>query len=59
MKQKTSTLHVCGSREEVATTHIDLHLPVQPVVEQEVVGHANPVGLHWMALAIVVVTNVP
>lgn len=39
-------------------TYIDFHLPVEPIVEQEIVGHANPVGFHWMALAIVVVPNI-
>lgn len=40
-------------------THVNLHFPVQPVVEEEVVRHADPVGLHGMALAVVVVPNVP
>ena len=34
---------------------VDLHLPVEAVVEEEVVGHPHPVGLHGVALAIVVV----
>uniref|UniRef100_A0A8C5CKL4 Uncharacterized protein n=1 Tax=Gadus morhua TaxID=8049 RepID=A0A8C5CKL4_GADMO len=50
--------HLLAVGLEVATTHIDLHLPVQPVVEQEVVGHANPVGLHWMALCIYIIFTV-
>ena len=37
---------------------VHLHLPVEPIVEQEVVGHPHPVGLHGMALPIVVVPNV-
>ena len=37
---------------------VDLHLPVESVVEEEVVGHAHPVGLHRVALAVVVVANV-
>lgn len=36
-------------------THIDLHSPVKSIVEEEVVCHADPVGFHGMALAIVVV----
>ena len=36
----------------------DFHLPVEAIVEKEVVGHAYPVGLHRVALAIVVVTNI-
>uniref|UniRef100_A0A667Y8X4 Uncharacterized protein n=1 Tax=Myripristis murdjan TaxID=586833 RepID=A0A667Y8X4_9TELE len=37
---------------------IDLHFPVQSIVEKEVVCHADPVGLHRMALAIVVVPHI-
>ena len=37
---------------------VHLHLPVEPIVEQEVVGHPHPVGLHGMALAIIVVPDV-
>lgn len=40
-------------------THIDLHFPVQSIVEKEVVRHADPVGFHGMALSIVVVPHVP
>lgn len=40
------------------TTHVDLHFPVQAIVEEEVVGHADPVGLHGMTLAIVVVPHI-
>lgn len=36
-------------------THIDLHFPVKAIVEKEVVCHADPVGFHGMALAIIVV----
>lgn len=41
------------------TTHIDLHFPVKSIVEKEVVRHADPVGFHGMALAIVVVPHIP
>uniref|UniRef100_A0A3Q1HP11 Uncharacterized protein n=1 Tax=Anabas testudineus TaxID=64144 RepID=A0A3Q1HP11_ANATE len=41
-----------------ALTHIDLHFPVQSIVEKEVVCHADPVGFHGMALAIVVVPHI-
>lgn len=37
---------------------VDLHFAVQPVVEQQVVGHAYAVRLHGVALAIVVVADV-
>uniref|UniRef100_A0A674GLV1 Uncharacterized protein n=1 Tax=Taeniopygia guttata TaxID=59729 RepID=A0A674GLV1_TAEGU len=43
----------------VRTTYIDLHLPVEPIVEQEVVGHADPVGFHGMSLAIIIIPNIP
>ena len=37
---------------------VHLHLPVEAIVEEEVVGHPHPVRLHGMSLAIVVVANV-
>ena len=37
---------------------VDLHLPVETIVEQQVVGHPYPVGLHRVALTIVVVADV-
>ena len=37
---------------------VNLHLPVETVVEEEVVGDPHPMRLHGMALAIVVVPNV-
>lgn len=39
-------------------THVDLHSPVKSIVEEEVVCHADPVGFHGMALAIVVVPHI-
>ena len=49
---------VCGACVCVYT-HIDLHLPVETIVEQKVVGHPHSLGLHRVALAVVVVANVP
>ena len=37
---------------------VDLHLAVEPVVEQEVVRHANAVRLHRVALSVVVISDV-
>ena len=37
---------------------VDLHLAVEPVVEQEVVRHAYAVRLHRVALTVVVVPDV-
>ena len=37
---------------------VDLHLPVETIVEEEVVGHPHPVRLHGVTLSIVVVANV-
>uniref|UniRef100_A0A8C0VEW2 Uncharacterized protein n=1 Tax=Cyanistes caeruleus TaxID=156563 RepID=A0A8C0VEW2_CYACU len=37
----------------------NFHLPVEPIVEQEVVGHADPVGFHGMSLAIIIIPNIP
>lgn len=39
-------------------TYINLHLSVEAIVEQKVVRHADSVGFHGMALAIVIITNV-
>lgn len=39
-------------------THIDLHAPVQAVVEEKVVRHADPVRFHGVALAVVVVPHI-
>lgn len=41
-----------------ARTHVDLHSPVKSIVKEEVVCHADPVGFHRMALAIVVVPHI-
>merc|ERR1719397_1580549 len=37
---------------------VDLHLSVESIVEEQVVGHPHAVGLHWVTLSIVVVANV-
>jgi len=37
---------------------VNFHLPVESIVEEEVVGHAYPVGFHGMSLSIVIVSNV-
>ena len=39
-------------------TYVDFHLPVESVIEDEVMRHAYPVGLHGVTLPIVVVSNV-
>ena len=39
-------------------THVDLHLSVEAVVEEEVVGHAYPMRFHGVPLSVVVITNV-
>lgn len=44
-----------GGAGEVGT--IDLHAAVEGVMDDEIVGHADAVGLHRMALAIVVIAN--
>ena len=45
-----------GGRADEAGAE-DLHPPVQAVVDDEVVRHADAVGLHGVALAVVVVAN--
>ena len=37
---------------------VDLHLSVESIVEEQVMGHPHTVGLHGVTLAIVVVPNV-
>ena len=37
---------------------VNLHLPVQPIVKKQVVGHPHAVGLHGVALAIIIVSYV-
>ena len=36
---------------------VDLHAAVEGVVDDQVVGHADPVGFHWVALTVVVVAD--
>ena len=36
----------------------DLHLSIETVVDEQIVGHANSVGLHGVPLPVVVVTDV-
>lgn len=42
----------------IKDTYVDLHLPVQSIVQQEVVGHAYAMRLHGVALPIVVVADI-
>ena len=37
---------------------VNLHLTVEAIVKEEVVGHPHPVRLHRVALSIIVVPNV-
>ncbi len=43
----------------INVSYINFHFPIQPIVEQEVVGHSDSVGFHGMTLAIVVIPNIP
>lgn len=45
---------VCQHRGKGA---VDLHLTVECVVDDQVIGHADPMGLHRVALTIVVVPD--
>ena len=36
---------------------VDLHAMVEGVVDNQVVGHANPVGFHWVTLDVVLVID--
>ncbi len=44
--------------QRAGCTHVDLHLAVEPVVEQQVVRHADTVRLHRVTLPVVVVPDV-
>lgn len=46
------------SVKEGHISYIDLHLPIETVVEEEVVGHADAVRLHGVTLAIVIIPNI-
>lgn len=48
------TRHGRGADETGAE---DVHSFVEAVVHDEVVGHADAVGFHWVALAVVVVAH--
>lgn len=39
-------------------THINFHLSIKPIIEEEIVCHPYPMGLHWMPLAVVIVPNI-
>lgn len=45
-------------QSEAHDTYIDLHLSVESIVEQQVVGHADSVRLHGMPLTVVIVSNI-
>ena len=47
------------AKSDLACTYIDFHFSVKAIVQDEIVGHANSVGLHGMTLSIVVVANIP
>lgn len=49
--EPADVLGFCGERAE------DLHAAVEGVVDDEVVGHTDAVGFHWVALAVVVVAD--
>lgn len=44
--------------ENLNVTYVNLHLSVEAIIEQEVVGHADSVGFHRMTLAIVIIPNI-
>lgn len=52
----------CGEKETEAfrsrVTYINLHFFVQSIVHDEVVCHSNTMGLHGMALSIIVVADI-
>uniref|UniRef100_A0A2K6MRU6 Uncharacterized protein n=1 Tax=Rhinopithecus bieti TaxID=61621 RepID=A0A2K6MRU6_RHIBE len=38
---------------------IDFHFSVETIVEQQIMSHADSVRLHWVALSVVVISNIP
>uniref|UniRef100_A0A4W3IV28 Uncharacterized protein n=1 Tax=Callorhinchus milii TaxID=7868 RepID=A0A4W3IV28_CALMI len=40
------------------STYINFHFSVQAIVQQQIMGHPNPVRFHWVALSIVVIANI-
>ena len=60
------TAHTVGTLQHIngvnvkfwLETYIDLHLPVQPIVQQQVVSHSDTMGFHGMSLSVVIVSNV-
>uniref|UniRef100_A0A8C5YQK5 Uncharacterized protein n=1 Tax=Marmota marmota marmota TaxID=9994 RepID=A0A8C5YQK5_MARMA len=38
---------------------INFHFSVETIVEQQIVSHADSVRLHWVALSIIVISNIP
>uniref|UniRef100_A0A2K6USE3 Uncharacterized protein n=1 Tax=Saimiri boliviensis boliviensis TaxID=39432 RepID=A0A2K6USE3_SAIBB len=38
---------------------IDFHFSVETIVEQQIMSHADSVRLHWVALSIIVISNIP
>lgn len=36
---------------------VDFHPTVETVVDDEIVGHADSVGLHWMTLSVVIIAD--
>ena len=54
-----SSLHHNGEGAIIeGLSHVYLHLSVEPVVQQQVVSHSDPVRLHGVPLPIVVITYV-
>lgn len=43
---------------DCSSSYIYLHLSVESIVEQQVVSHADPVGLHGVPLPVVIVSNI-
>lgn len=56
--QLIPSLVFIGSEWAVKITYVDLHLAIQPIVEQQIVCHTNAMWLHGMALAIIIITNI-
>ena len=48
----------CFSGDRTKITHIDFHLAIEPIIQQQIVSHADTMWFHWMTLAIVVIPNV-
>ncbi len=57
-KTRGQTKKKSYSKGEKTKTYIDFHFSVESIVQEKVVGHANTMGLHGVARAVVIVPDI-